>query len=570
MFVAFENMDVIATENVNVPNSVLVDGLTGEAIDNEVIEYLSQCGLIERVIKVTSSEARFKNTAIVEFASGDPIQYLQRVLPCSRPTSDPNVTNNIQFLSDLYAADKGSTLTQTYLAELKDVAKISGADFEKVLLEELTRIRESTKLPTAAIGTSDTEPQLAGSVTPPALVTSPTQTPVKIVTDVTHSHEHDSLSLPSGAEAAPSTKKPGFYLPSEQLTSAEVQKIVVEHVIRNSDMVSQYHGLTKLRSFSGKTPCPNLESDYDTWRSNVDFCLADPSMSDKLTVRRIVESLLPPAANVVKHLGPNSSPHDYLSLLDSAYGIVDDGDELFAKFLNTNQNSGEKPSSYLQRLQAALSKVVKRGGVAAADSECQLLKQFCRGCWNNNLITSLQLEQKKTNPPSFSKLLLLLRTDEDRQTAKSNRMKQHLGFSKTKVQSNPLSVNDCTTYDVDMAAAASVTPSVDTNKLEQQIAKLQAQVASLKTSLSSNSAQPSPKSTKKTNSKVPTEQKSASPGESTPEKKPRPGYCFRCGQDGHIAPSCSNEPDPEEVERKRKEFRQKQQAWEQQHKHPLN
>lgn len=85
-----------------------------------------------------------------------------------------------------------------------------------------------------------------------------------MVTDETHSHEHDSFSLIVGAEAVPSPKKSGIYLPSEQVTSPEVQRVVVEHVIRNSDMASQYHGSTKLRSFSGKTPFPNLESDYDT------------------------------------------------------------------------------------------------------------------------------------------------------------------------------------------------------------------------------------------------------------------------------------------------------------------
>lgn len=135
---------------------------------------------------------------------------------------------------------------------------------------------------------------------------------MKVVTDETHSHEHDSISLFVGAEAAPSPKKPGIYLPSEQLTSPEVQKVVVEHVIRNSDMGPQDHSSTKLRSFTGKIPCPSLESDYDTWRNNVDFYLADPSMSAKLSVRQIVESLLPLAANVVKHLGPNSSPYEYL------------------------------------------------------------------------------------------------------------------------------------------------------------------------------------------------------------------------------------------------------------------
>ena len=33
-------------------------------------------------------------------------------------------------------------------------------------------------------------------------------------------------------------------------------------------------------------------------------------------------------------------------------------------------------------------------------------------------------------------------------------------------------------------------------------------------------------------------------------KKPRPGYCFKCGEDGHMAPSCIDEPNPELVEGK--------------------
>ncbi len=82
-------MDLIKTENVKISNSVLVGGLTGEAIDNEVIDYLGQYGPIERVIKVTSSEPRFKDTAIVEFKSGEPLQFLPSTLPCSRPTSNP-------------------------------------------------------------------------------------------------------------------------------------------------------------------------------------------------------------------------------------------------------------------------------------------------------------------------------------------------------------------------------------------------------------------------------------------------------------------------------------------------
>lgn len=39
-----------------------------------------------------------------------------------------------------------------------------------------------------------------------------------------------------------------------------------------------------------------------------------------------------------------------------------DGEELFAQFLNTLQDPGEKPSAYLHRLQVALNRVKKRGG----------------------------------------------------------------------------------------------------------------------------------------------------------------------------------------------------------------
>ena len=387
---------------------------------------------------------------------------------------------------------------------------------------------------------------------------------------MTHLNGQDSPSLTVGAEASSLHKKQTLYLPSEHLTTSEVQKVVVEHVIKNSEMASQYHQHVKLRPFSGKVPCPQFEFDYDTWRNSVEFHLTDPTMPDKHTVRKIVESLLPPAVNMVKHLGPNSTPHDYLSLLDSAYGTVDDGDELFATFLNTNQNSGEKSSSYLQRLQAALSKVIQRGGIVASDSDRQLLKQFCRGCWNNSLITSLQLEQKKSNPPSFSELLLLLRTEEDRQAAKSSRMKQHLGFPKTKAQSNSLTIGEYNADDVNLITTASKTSPIDTQNLGKQLAKLQAQVASLKASLNTSSSQTPAKLGRKLRTKTPTDEKTAHQVESKLTKKPRPWYCFKCGEDGHIVPSCSNEPNPELVEAKRKEFKQKQQAWEEQNKHDLN
>lgn len=98
--------------------------------------------------------------------------------------------------------------------------------------------------------------------------------------------------------------------------------------------------------------------------------------------------------------------------------------------MSTLQNAGEKSSSYLHRLQVALHTAIQRGGVNANEFDKHLVKQFCRGCWDDTLIADPQLEQKIKHPPSFAELLLLLCTEEDKYANKAMQMKQHLGASK--------------------------------------------------------------------------------------------------------------------------------------------
>lgn len=43
--------------------------------------------------------------------------------------------------------------------------------------------------------------------------------------------------------------------------------------------------------------------------------------------------------------------------------------------------------------------------------------------------------------------------------------------------------------------------------------------------------------------------------------RPRPWYCFRCGDDGHLAINCENAPNPSRVEEKRRKLRAKQTEW---------
>ncbi|XP_071347731.1 uncharacterized protein [Trachinotus anak] len=258
-----------------------------------------------------------------------------------------------------------------------------------------------------------------------------------------------------------------------------VQRVIVEHVMRANEAMSLMHSSFRLRPFSRKFPRPNSELDFDTWRANVDLFLTDPSMSDLHRTHKILDSLFPPATDVIKHVSPQALPSVYLQLLDSVYGSVEDGDELLAKFMGTLQDNDEKPSNYLNRLQVALSTVVRRGGIAESERNRYLLKQFCRGCWNDGLIADLQLERKSNAPPSFAELVLLIRTEEDRLASKHNRIKKHLGLHK----SSP-AVPKFRAAAQQLVACSCATPEkevTDTDVFKKPLNEIQAQVAVMQT-----------------------------------------------------------------------------------------
>lgn len=556
-------MDIIEKECVKVPNAILVSGLTKTRADEDVFDFLKQFGSISRILDVSNTKK------IVEYESGAAVEALE-TLPCQRPSdTNPSVIHHIESLASVYTTDVGSAATDTYLSGLKDIAKLSGRSFEDILRDELARISGSLSYepPASLDKRPDLEPSLEKSVAH-AVQPSP-DTDAADMNPTFHQpsprpqRDFVGRDFPSPIGDRSST----FQLPSDQLSTPEVHRVVVEHIVKGSEIGSHI----KLKSFSGRCPQPqsNLEVDYDTWRKSVEFCINDPSISDSQAVRKIVDSLSPPAANIVKSLGPQASPKEYLNLLDSAYSTVEDGDELFARFLNNHQNPGEKASAYLQRLHTALSLVVKKGGIAAQDSDKQLLKQFCRGCWSSILINTLQLEQRVSSPPSFAELLLLLRTEEDKQANKASRMKQHLGIKSRAISTMQAALMSCTD-EIDMPSEPEAHPFlVVTNNIQKQIADLQVQIAKLS---AGSSGKPAGEKTGKTkqNYKTKNTQSEKQPQEPTvtaddrqqTQTRPRPWYCFNCGEDGHIASTCSKVSNPTLVQAKKAELREKQRAWE--------
>lgn len=539
-------MDVFEKLGIKIPNALLVEGTTMTESDEEVIDFLKRYGKATRTEVISDTDSEFHETIVIEYESTIAIETLRSILPYTFVTKDGKGTYCISTMSTVYSDHIGKSKTTSFMAEMEKLAKVAGLDYAQVLQTMMNQIGHSVselcpaptlkKSPGASTETVLEMPQPPPP--PPVSSTSPTVT--NAAAAVTNTDPQPSVIQQPGAGASTST------LTAHDMNPPGIQRYVVEHIVKNEDSPMHHLSAQRLRPFSGRTPRPSHEVDYETWRTGVELLLNDPAVSDLYRSRRIVDSLLPPAVDLVRHLSHDTLPAIYLQTLESAFGTVQDGEELFAKFMDTFQNTGEQPSAYLQRLQVALNHAVRRGGVAEADVNRHLLAQFCRGCWNDTLISELQLKQKKSQPPPFAELLLLLRTEEDREASKSLRMKQHLGATKQKVAAH---AQVARTDPEEEGAVAALTTL--TQQLAQQLADVQKQLSLL------TASQVHPKPPSCGNSQSSSRRKPSSPAATsarrTTPSQPRAGYCFRCGEDGHIRPQCNNEPNSALVALKRKE-----------------
>lgn len=655
-------MDIIEKEDVNISNAVIVGGLTLTAADTDLESWLLRYGSISRNLLIDDPNSEFHHHAIIEFTCSSAMKTLMPLLPLTVVSMrTPGTTFIVRALGCVYPHVASDSAAKGYLAELQNIASISGKSIEEILQAELLKMKFGPSLaePSPSSGErleysnaadfqihdSCTVYSPDGQLSPAIPQNVTTEQVATLPSRNSPSHEIEYTNSQNLAKEKPNhgTSHPAVTVSSHPALTMDiidppsVQKVVVEHIVRTNDTAPSYHTSLRLRSFSGKVPRPVNEPDFDTWRASVDLLLTDPSISDLHRTRKILDSLLPPAADIVKHVSPNCLPAVYLELLESVYGSVEDGDELLARFMSTLQNHGEKPSSYLHRLQILLSTAIRRGGTSEGERDRSLLKQFCRGCWNNALIADLQLERRKVNPPSFAELVVLIRTEEDRNASKEERMRKHLGLnkhcpapSKLRLSTNQISAHPCDTQDdqADTSLAKQVcelqaqvvalqkhSSQKDKTKnakpdevstLRKVVTELQAQITAMQTAATSRMKSgveateisdlkrqiadlkvqmTAPEmyrhnSEKFLQSKSSTKHTLPEPGTTEwsrdgrlPDSRPRPGYCFRCGEDGHLASSCSNAPDLAKVAEKRRKLRERQAQWDAHHDaamRPLN
>lgn len=397
-------MDICNRFGVDGQSSLYITGMKGDYTDVEIASTFEVNGEISKIVKIPDEPGQPEGRVLLQYVSDRSISRIDPITLGTIPSpKDPAVVWSVRTIRDVCQEEMGREIPRKYLDELSSVAGSSRAGFLSILQSELQRGQDAT----SPLHSSDTQLHAAqNSNTPNHDITRDDNSEPA---EATHAY-----GAPANVPASP------VHVDENLFNPPQIQKVIVEHVIRNESTAPSSTPV-RMRPFSGRLPRPNGEVDYDAWRTQVDLLLADPSLNDAHKVRKILESLLSPALDVVKPLGISSPPSAYVTQLDSACGVVEDGEELFAAFLSSNQNNGEKPSTYLNRLHSLLTRAISRGGASAEKSNDHLLRQFCRGCWDQSIIIGLQLECKKSNPPSFPDFLLMLRTEEDRRSAKLKR-----------------------------------------------------------------------------------------------------------------------------------------------------
>lgn len=523
-------VDIEHDYGINAKRSVILQGISSSDIDEDIVNAISTYGNVVKVVRQSPIQA------ILEFDSEETLNDISLPLLIDSP-DDPRTKwclNSIECLITpttlLYPPINSDPSSSMQDVGNQDSGEIDSDSSGNTIV---------SVPPTKQVNSP--EPVQSGSL--PSAGTVKAKNKSKHVTD-TPPKERQTIS-------------------SEILNPQDVQRIIVEHVIKN-EASSSGLGSKRLRSFSGRVPKPPGEVDFETWCLHVELMFQDGYSTD-VQRRLILESLLSPAADIVKQLGSHSPPQEYVKLLQSAYGLVDDGEEIFAKFLSTHQDAGEKASEYVQRLHALLNTAVRRGGVSKSNANRQLYKQFVRGCWDQTLLLTLQQKLKDEPAPEFSELLLELRTEEERRLVKVDRMQRHFGSSKAKPfmqfqgVSEPVSN---TNTDFDMM-----------QRFLTETENLRKQVAELKMQLTEKRAQ-----RRKKHEQKPTVSKESPVAavaevqvhQSVPKFAPKAWFCFKCGENSHIARECTNAPNKELVDKKYKELKTKQQEWHMKNGQTLN
>ncbi|XP_073457198.1 paraneoplastic antigen Ma2-like [Aquarana catesbeiana] len=222
------------------------------------------------------------------------------------------------------------------------------------------------------------------------------------------SSERDGTkSVSPGLEQNSEPKMPpaSFYLDMSRLVDSSIQ----------SHQMSMNEKYRKLPIFSGRIPRSEGEEDFESWVDQATQALEDWNVPGHLARRRISESLLSPAADVIRSLRrgkPDCGARDYLTALHAVYEKIENVPDLMHRFEHTHQKVGEKLSTYIVCIDQILHQIIMKKGVDPREADKVRLDRTLKGARPNHPIALRLLLKGADEVPSYPELMGLVREEE--------------------------------------------------------------------------------------------------------------------------------------------------------------
>lgn len=284
----------------------------------------------------------------------------------------------------------------------------------------------------------------------------------------------------------------------------------------------------KIKNFSGSDKLGSGEVDFKHWRRAAIRIVEDQELSESRKRTVLLQSLTGLAEDAIDE-HRNAAPRFMIDVLDKIFGSTADGRDMLADFFQVFQEPGQSSSQFLSKLYVKLTEIVERDGISIRALPENLIRQFVRGCSDEELITKLRLEDFVDDPPDFPTLVECIRKEEARRTERRLRLKR---VSRT---------NSCASVvekkpDNTVPSNTSAKQDGETEKLKERIRELEKERVQAESLVQ----------------RVNILEESVSRRDNK--------FCFRCGNDGHMAWDCSAPPNRALVEEKSKARRQRRQG----------
>ena len=274
----------------------------------------------------------------------------------------------------------------------------------------------------------------------------------------------------------------------------------------------------KIKLFSGASKVGGGEVDYAHWRRAANRIIEDGEISEGRKRNILLQNLSGVAEDAID-MYRDRSCQTIVEILDQIFGSTSDGHDLLADFYQIIQLPNQTTSEYLTQLYTRLCEVVKQEGILMREVPETLTRQFLRGTTDEEMLTKLRLEVDQ--PLDFPAFIAKVRREEARRTERRLRLRKV-------VRSNVSTASHSPTQSTTVTSPR-VTTSPD-NDIDE-VAQLRKRITMLEAS----------------NAEV---NLLAQKVQDLQTKVKSGVFCYRCGQDGHVAYDCDNPPNKSLVEEK--------------------